>query len=76
MVQTYREVLQKGDKALKDIPGVYTLIGRLSERLERSCSRVVRANSSAQLLAAQKEATTLLDALDTCLEFLETSIDE
>ena len=63
ITQTYKEVLKEGDKALKSIPGVYTLIGRLSERLERSCSRVVRANTSTQLLAAQKEAETVLKKL-------------
>ena len=73
-IETYREVHRSGCRALETIPGVYILIGRLSERLQRYCRRTIRSKISDQLLAAQKEAEVLREDLDTCLEFLKSSI--
>lgn len=56
------EIYRKAVAAIKKLPGTWILIGRLSERAERTCSRIVRAETLIKLKAAQEEGERLLRA--------------
>ena len=54
------EIYRKAVAAIKKLPGTWILIGRLSERVERTCSRVVREETLTKLKVAQDEGERLL----------------